>query len=255
MQKKLWVGLVLVIFLALDNIYDLVRALPYIGDIIQNLRNHQPVPDFASEMVSLSQILLTLVALILLHRFGIKKALEEIGLSKKPFAPALIFTLMATLPLWLVFAVTMPVQMDISLNEVFYLSLLSPVAEEVVYRGFAFGQIRRRAGWGFWPSALLIGLVFGLGHLGINQNMEEAIGVFLITTIGGVIFSWIYEKWNYNLWAPIGIHFFMNLAWNIFDVGDSAFAGWLPTVMQISVLVMVIFLIKYKHRIAFFSIA
>jgi len=147
----------------------------------------------------------------------------------------------------------MPVQMKISLNAVFYLSLLSPVAEEVVYRGFAFGQIRRRAGWGLWTTALLIGLVFGLGHLGMNQNIEEAIGVFLITAIGGVIFSWIYEKWNYNLWAPIGIHFLMNLAWNIFDVGDSAFAGWLPTTMQASVLVMVVLLIKFKSRITLFS--
>jgi len=252
MQKKLWVGLILVIFLALDNIYDLLRALPFIGDIIQNLRDHQPVPYFASEVVSVAQFILTLVALMLLHRYGVKKALEEIGLNK-PLAPALIFTLLATLPLWLVFAVTMPVQTGISLNAVFYLSLLSPLAEEVVYRGFAFGQIRRRAGWGFWPTALLIGFVFGLGHLGINQNMEEAIGVFLITTIGGVIFSWIYEKWDYNLWAPIGIHFSMNLAWNIFEVGDSAYAGWLPTTMQVSVLVMAILLITYKHRIALLS--
>ena len=69
MKKKLWVGLILVIFLAVDNIYDLIRALPVIGDIIQELRAQQPVPYFASEMVSLSQILLTLVALMLLHRY------------------------------------------------------------------------------------------------------------------------------------------------------------------------------------------
>lgn len=252
MQKKLWVVLILGIFIAIDELYKLLNALPIIGDIFRDLRSKSPVPYFVSEWISVSQVVLVLMAMMLLHRYGVKKALNELGLSK-PFAPAFSFALVATLPLWLVFAATMPLDAELSLNAVFYLSLVSPFAEEVLYRGFAFGQIRRRAGWGFWPTALLIAVIFGLGHLALNQDIEQAAGVFLITGIGGGLFSWVYEKWDYNLWVPISIHFLMNLAWNIFNVGESAYAGWLPTMMQISAVVMVILLVKNKHRIAFFS--
>jgi hypothetical protein len=41
----------------------------------------------------------------------------------------------------------------------------------------------------------------------------------------------------------------MNLAWNIFPVGESAFAGWLPTTMQATTLIMAVALTIWKSRI------
>ena len=49
---------------------------------------------------------------------------------------------------------------------------------------------------------------------------------FGVTFLGGLYFSWIYVKWNFNLWCPIGMHFFMNLSWQLFVVeGNSVAAG------------------------------
>lgn len=70
----------------------------------------------------------------------------------------LLFALAATLPLWVVFAITSPLAESFAVPEVFYLSVISPLAEEVVYRGFAFGQLRRLAGWSFLAGRSFRGL-------------------------------------------------------------------------------------------------
>ncbi len=41
----------------------------------------------------------------------------------------------------------------------------------------------------------------------------------------------------------------MNLAWNIFSVGESAFAGWLPTLMQVTTILVAIALTLGRDRI------
>ena len=142
---------------------------------------------------------------------------------------------------------------DFSWNNVLFLAFISPLSEEVVFRGFAFGQIRRHANWGFWQASIIPAVVFGLGHLGINQDLGQSVGVFLVTGVGGILFAWIYEKWDYNLWAPFWIHCLMNLNWNVFDVGNSAFAGWFPTTLQVIVILAAIILTVFKKRIPLLS--
>ena len=34
--------------------------------------------------------------------------------------------------------------------------------------------------------------------------------------------AWFYERWGFNLWVPFFLHCLMNLAWNVFAVGESA---------------------------------
>ena len=55
---------------------------------------------------------------------------------------------------------------------------------------------------------------------------DYTIAAFGVTFIGGLFFSWIYVKWDFNLWCPVGLHFFMNLSWLLFMVeGNSVAAG------------------------------
>lgn len=54
----------------------------------------------------------------------------------------------------------------------------------------------------------------------------SSLAAFGVTFIGGLFFSWIYVKWDFNLWCPAGLHFFMNMSWLLFTVeGNSVAAG------------------------------
>ncbi len=35
-------------------------------------------------------------------------------------------------------------------------------------------------------------------------------------------FAWLYVEWGMNLWVPTSFHVLMNLAWDLFGMGDSA---------------------------------
>lgn len=158
------------------------------------------------------------------------------------------FAAASVLPLYLVFWFAMGFGPEQPVLAIVYLAFISPVAEELLGRGLVFG-LMRRIGWGFWPAALIPAAVMALLHWQADFSLGQAAGVLLITFGGFIAFAWFYERWGFNLWVPIGLHCLMNLAWNLFTVGDSAFAGWLPTLMQITTLVVAIALtLKFAAR-------
>ena len=120
-----------------------------------------------------------------------------------------------------------------------FLTLFSPIVEEIEYRGFGVRQLQRGTGWPFWmvvwPSALL----FGWGHVEQGQNWKEMAGIFLLVGTGGVVFAWLLARWQ-NLWFPIMLHIAMNLWWELFSVARTAIGGWLPFVLQTLTVVLAI---------------
>jgi membrane protease YdiL (CAAX protease family) len=84
--------------------------------------------------------------------------------------------------------------------------------EELVTRGYPLFAMAQ--GMGFWPSAVLLSLVFGLGHLG---NHGEAITGILNAVIAGLVFAFSL-RWTGTLWWAIGAH----MSW---DWGESFFYG------------------------------
>ncbi len=225
---------VAVVILVVFVVADWLQEILYLSAAYRSLYQEYPFY-FPESLKSLLQIGLVIAAVSLLRRVGPEGALRELGLLH-PLRVGFLFALVACLPLWVVFAIINPLAESFPVAEVFYLSVLSPLAEEVVYRGFAFGQLRRLAGWGFWPAALLPAAVFGWGHAEGSGDIGTGLAIFLITGIGSVLAAWFYERWGFNLWVPFFLHCLMNLAWNVFAVGESAFAGWLPTVLQVSTL-------------------
>lgn len=231
MKKKLGlVAAILVVFVVADWLQEVL----YLSAAYRELYEQFPFY-FPESLKSLLQVVLVIAAISWLRRIGPVGALREIGLLRPPHI-GFLFALLACLPLWLVFAIVNPLAESFPVAEVFYLSVLSPLAEEVVYRGFAFGQLRRLAGWGFWPAALLPAAIFGWGHAEGSGDLGTGLAIFLITGVGSVLAAWFYERWGFNLWVPFFLHCLMNLAWNVFTVGESAFAGWLPTVLQVTTL-------------------
>ncbi|MEA3232096.1 MAG: type II CAAX endopeptidase family protein [Thermodesulfobacteriota bacterium] len=78
---------------------------------------------------------------------------------------------------------------------------ISPVAEEVFFRGVIFGYFRR---WGFWPALIVSTAGFIAAHLYGNR-------LPITQAVGGVVFGIAYEKTG-SLAAPITIHVLGNLA-------------------------------------------
>ena len=168
---------------------------------------------------------------------------DWLGLARSP-VPALRLVGTALIPLYLVFAVTQPLARDVASVGVFYLAFIGPLAEEIAFRGVAFGLLRRMAGWPFWIAALPPAIVFGLGHANpfvVSPTLDD-IMTFAITASGAFLFSWLYERWHFNLWVPVFLHAFMNFAWSLFRVGEGAFAGWLPAAMQVTSVTLAILL-------------
>ncbi|WP_152365374.1 CPBP family intramembrane glutamic endopeptidase [Microlunatus speluncae] len=71
---------------------------------------------------------------------------------------------------------------------------LTPIGEELLFRGIGFGWLRR---WGFLIAALLSSGVFGLAH-GINAVFPAAI-------LLGLVHAWLYER-SGSIWPAVISH-------------------------------------------------
>ena len=61
--------------------------------------------------------------------------------------------------------------------------------EEVFYRAFLFGQLFRRARWGFIPAVAVNAGLFGISHLYQAKDVGDSLAVFGITFAGAVWFA------------------------------------------------------------------
>lgn len=118
----------------------------------------------AGGIVSALQIVMCVLALRSTRGLRLRAALGELGLLAPVLRPVLI-GLAVTAPMLVAFWFTSPVSPQLTVLGVLFGSLLWPLTEEILYRGYAFRQLYARARWGFWPASLVIALAFGIGHL------------------------------------------------------------------------------------------
>jgi membrane protease YdiL (CAAX protease family) len=83
---------------------------------------------------------------------------------------------------------------------------IAPVVEETYFRGILFRSIRDRHG--FWPGALISGVVFGLVHW-VPSPWQDAILLQTIMVFTGIALAWIYERRG-SLLANIAAHMAFN---------------------------------------------
>ena len=80
--------------------------------------------------------------------------------------------------------------------------LIAPIAEELFFRGFMFGALRRPLGW--IGAAVVTGIVFGLIHAGGTD------AVFLAPlAVLGFLLCWLYRKTG-SLLPGMAVHAFNN---------------------------------------------
>lgn len=122
-------------------------------------------------------------------------------------------------------ATSTPIPIDRLPLELVRSAVLPGIAEEILFRAFLFGFLYRFAGWGFLPAALLSSLIFGLEHLYQGSDAMGALGIAVLTGIGGVWWAWLFVEWRWNIWVPIAFHVLLNSYWTAFDVADNAVGG------------------------------
>ncbi len=79
------------------------------------------------------------------------------------------------------------------------LVILPPIFEEVLFRGYLFGRLRKYSG--FWFSTILTSLTFGFVHLQWNVGIDT----FVLS-----IFLCFLREHTQSLWAPILLHSIKN---------------------------------------------
>ena len=90
------------------------------------------------------------------------------------------------------------------------LALITPLSEEIFFRGFIFGGLLPRLGP--WRAIAASALVFSAFHL--------SFGVLIPIFITGFLFAWLYWRTG-SLWAAIGAH----AGQNALALGVQAFGG------------------------------
>ncbi len=185
----------------------------------------------------------SLVAVMALCRESVLGSIRTIRLSAS-FPKALGFALLVTLPMLLAFGLTSPTNEKADLLHFAFSSGVAPFVEEVLFRGLAFWMLYRYSGWNFWLAALIPALFFGYGHLYQAADLGSATGIFLITAVGSIWFSWLLLRWN-NLWVPILVHALMNLWWDAFAVDETALGGWLANGARLAVIALSVIVTLY----------
>lgn len=186
-------------------------------------------------------------ALFLLHTR--RDILPAMGLSRG-FGVGLLFAIGATLPMFIGYAFIGQLNSELTFDKALTWIVIAGLFEEIVFRGFIFGQLFRYAGWGFLPAALPTALVFGSLHLYQGHDLASALGSFGITALGSLFFSWIYVEWNYNLWSVIWLHVLMNAPWILFHVSASGAVGSTEAnILRFSTIALSVLLtLYYKKR-------
>ena len=209
---------------------------------------HTRYPFYVAESLDkLFGALLCCLAIYGMHRLGLRGIIRELGLAA-PILPAMTFALLASSPMLIGFALTRKVTSGPSVPPLLFLTVFSPFVEELEFRGFGFWQLYRRARWPFWLAILPPAVLFGLGHIEKGQGWKEVAGIFLLVAAGSAVFSWLLDQWQ-NLWAPFGLHFLMNLCWEILSVSNTALGGWFPFALQTATVLLAILLTLFaKHH-------
>lgn len=188
------------------------------------------------------------IFLLCLHKP--KEILKTLGLNRN-ICKGIGFAVLCCSPLLLGMPIIGTFDTDLTFDYFFRVVVLAAFLEEVIFRGFMFGQLFRCGKVGFIWAIIVPAILFGLGHLYQGHNLISSLMAFGVTALGALYFSWVYVECNYNLWVSIGLHMFMNFSWTVFPVegNDTSIGVLLPNILRLTSIVLTIALIIiYKKK-------
>lgn len=187
-----------------------------------------------------------LIGSIVMHRW--KGSLSSLGLDKS-IGKGFWFSLICTLPMLIGYAIVFDFNRNISTDEILVSAVAAGFFEELFFRGFLFGQLYRFSKLGFFPSVVIGALLFASMHLYQSNDAITLAGIFLVTFLGSLLFAWAYAEWNFNIWVPIFLHFFMNLFFELFSAGENALGGLYMNVFRaLTILLVILTTVVYKRK-------
>jgi membrane protease YdiL (CAAX protease family) len=237
-RRRLGLSLfVLAVFALADELGRVLRWIP----AYDTLRESSLY--VASLVRTLLGLALVTVAAALFRRSDETGPWRALGVSA-PLVRPLVAMLVAGLPMLFTYGLAAGAPTALAGTELLFGAAVWPLREEWIYRGYAFGQLTQRAGWSFWPAALVTSLLFSLGHLYQvvtgALDLGGALGILAITGAGGVFYCWLFRRWGTNLWAPFFLHLFMNLWWSVFSVDETALGGVAANLARAATIVVAI---------------
>lgn len=209
---------------------------------IQELINLYPLSFFSTYLI------VGLPVLIFVFFTNGHKILEPFGL-KTNIIKGIVYAFIFSIPMFIGYGFLGNFKVNIEWKSFWFGCVFAAFFEEFYYRGFFFGQLFKNTKLGFFPSLILSALVFASLHLYQSNDLPTLVGVFVTTFMGAGLFAWLYVEWNYNLWLPIGLHFFMNLSWEMFSVADNAFGDLGANLIRgLTILFAILGTILYKKK-------
>ncbi len=210
---------VVVVFLALHYSRSALLLLPAYRALF---RSYEPA--FPNLLWKATQCVLVLLAAAAFAGGGVRGAFRALGLDHG-VARGLGWSFVGAAPALIGFALLGRVN-DHPLTWFLAITAVgSPLAEEMVYRGFLFRQLYVGARWPFWLAILVNALPFALAHLyqatDIGAGLLGTAGILLITGIAAAFGAWLFARWQWSLWPAIGFHAWLNAGAYLFVMGES----------------------------------
>jgi uncharacterized protein len=156
---------------------------------------------------------------------------------RKPIVAPLAWAAIVLVPAWLACALWIESLPPVRSIDLLWQGLAGPFAEELIYRGLAIGLLTTLCGWRWLPACLAPALLFGLAHLGQGADPASIAGIALITAAGGLLFGWLWVRWDGNLWPPVLLHAGMNSLWLLYGLGENAIGGLPGNVLRAGIVV------------------
>lgn len=167
----------------------------------------------------------SILLVMLLRRVSWREAIAELGLTTAGW-PGVRLSVAATLPMVAIASTSFGFRFHV--DSMLSVVILGPFAEEVLYRGFLFQQLWRRARWPVWAAAMGSALVFAIAH---HKDLDEVLALSLLrndlttpllvigppilaSVAGGCLFAWLTWRWQ-SLWPAIALHSAINFWWDI----------------------------------------
>jgi uncharacterized protein len=199
------------------------------------------IPYLKNTVVNLFDVGAMVVLLRLIGGVGVKSIWQTLGFDRA-FRASAVWAAMLFLPPALIMGFALPLDISATATDHLFKGLAYPMLEEIAFRGLATGILLLICGWRFLPAALIPAAFFGAAHAVQGTDLTEALSLAAITGLGGLLFGWLYTKWDNSLWPPFFLHSGLNLLWGVFDLGDNAIGGWFGNALRIAVVAAAIIL-------------
>jgi len=201
----------------------------------------QTFPYFRSALASFSDILVMLILVCIAAKRNPVSVTAISGLFADVARP-LFWASLIFIPAILISVFATPLAVNFTAYDFGWKSVVGPFSEELLYRGLAVAVLMRWCGWHWIAACLLPALFFGAAHVWQGSDLGSIAGIVAITGMGGLLFGWLFYRWNFNIWPPVLLHIGMNSLWMIFSFGDTAIGDWFGNVVRLAVVIAAIIL-------------